>query len=76
MEPNTVRPLVISLHTVRSGILKELCRTDDKETRAALFDAQYAVGFALLYLERVIFLSYDESSEGETVERKGFKLNG
>jgi len=76
MEPDTVRPLMMSLYKVRSGILEKLRGTDDKETRAAFFEAQYAVGYALLHLERVAFILDDESSEGETVERKGFKLNG
>lgn len=49
----TLREQWIKLSTVRNWVADRLPTENDKQTRNALFEAQKAIGFALLYLEEV-----------------------
>ncbi|WP_333134868.1 hypothetical protein [Microcoleus sp. Pol11C2] len=46
------------LSDVRQWLMAKIRDTDDEQSRAALFEAMKAIGFALIYVEEVEFLSH------------------
>ena len=59
----TVKQQWVKLLTVRAAIANKLPGERNKEIRDALFEAHNAIGYALLYLERVEFRLGGNSAE-------------
>ena len=68
MEEQTIKQQWVKLHTVRAWIAKRLCDGSDI-TDNAMFEAQQAIGFAMLHLEKVEYLA-SKPTVNSTIDRE------
>jgi hypothetical protein len=68
MSKTTLEEQSNNLVKIRAWIAKVLWDVPDKETQDTLFEAQQAIGFALLCLERVEYRASKDLSERKQME--------